>query len=96
MHSGVTSSGERSATVQITTTGGYLHSLQINPPSSGYATLKVYDSNNAGTTLLIATVAVSAGLNSIYLSLPHPQTANNGIYAVLTGTTTYTIGFSLG
>lgn len=90
------SSGEKSATAQITLTGGYLHGFELNPPSTGLATLKIYDSKSAGTTGLISTATTAAGLPSIYVEFPAPRTANSGIYAVLTGTTTYVIGFSLG
>ncbi len=90
------SSGELSGTSQITSTGGYLHGFELNPPTVGLATLKIYDSNAAGTTKLIATASTAAGLSSIYCEFPSPRTANSGIYAVLTGTTTYNIGFSLG
>ncbi|GAC1501941.1 MAG: hypothetical protein NVS1B10_06440 [Candidatus Saccharimonadales bacterium] len=91
-----TSSGELSASSQITTTGGYLHGFELNPPASGQATLKIYDSNAAGTTKLISTATTAAGLASVYVEFPAPRTANSGIYAVLTGTTTYAIGYSLG
>lgn len=90
------SSGEKSATAQITTTGGYLHGFELNPPASGLATLKVYDSGSSSTTNLIATATTAAGLPSIYVEFPAPRTANSGIYVVLSGTTTYSVGFSLG
>lgn len=91
-----TSSGVKSATAQIIATGGYLHGFELNPPSTGYATLNIYDSNNAGTGFLLTTASVAAGQNSIYCEFPTLRTANSGIYAVLTGTTTYSVGFSLG
>ena len=92
----VSSSGEKSATSQITVLGGHLHGFELNPPISGLATLKIYDSNAAGTTRLISTATTAAGLPSIYVEFPYPRAANSGIYAVLSGTTTYTLGFSLG
>lgn len=92
----VSSSGEKSATAQITATGSYLHGLELNPPASGLATLKIYDSNSAGTASLVATATTAAGLSSIYIEFPNPRSCNKGIYTVLTGTTTYNIGFSLG
>lgn len=90
------SSGELSATQQVTTIGAYLCGFELNPPSSGVATLKVYDSSSAGTTKLLSTATTASGLPSIYVEFPNPRVANSGIYAVLTGTTTYVIGFSLG
>ena len=96
MRYSVTSSGEKSATAQVTLIGGYLHGFELNPPDSGLATLKVYDSKSGGTGLLIATATTAAGLPSIYVEFPHPRAANSGIYAVLVGTTTYIIGYSLG
>lgn len=92
----VSSSGEKSSTAQITLIGGFLHGFELNPPSSGLATLKIYDSNAGGTSLLLATATTAAGLPSIYVEFPYPRAANSGIYAVLTGTTTYSVGFSLG
>lgn len=91
-----TSSGELSATQQVTTIGGHLHGFELNPPATGLATLKIYDSKAAGTSLLLSTATTAAGLPSIYVEFPSPRTANSGIYAVLTGTTTYSVGFSLG
>lgn len=92
----VSSSGEKSATAQITSTGGFLHGVELNPPASGLATLKIYDSNAAGTNSLITTATTAAGLSSIYIEFPNPRACNSGVYAVLSGTTTYVIGFSLG
>lgn len=94
--SSVSSSGELSATTQVTSTGGFLHGLELNPPSAGTATLKVYDSSVAGVTKLITTATTAAGLSSIYIEFPNPRACNSGIYVVLTGTTTYSIGYSLG
>lgn len=91
-----TSSGQLSATSQVTTIGAYLCGFELNPPATGLATLKIYDSNAAGTTKLLSTATTAAGLASIYCEFPAPRTANSGIYAVLTGTTTYAVGFSLG
>lgn len=96
MRHSVSSSGEKSATAQITQIGGHLHGFELNPPSSGLATLKIYDSKSAGTTSLISTATTASGLASIYVEFPGPRACNSGIYAVLTGTTTYVIGFSLG
>lgn len=90
------SSGERSATAQITVIGAHLCGFELNPPATGLATLKIYDSNSSGTSLLLATATTAAGLASIYAEFPYPRIANQGIYAVLTGTTTYSVGFSLG
>lgn len=90
------SSGEKSATAQITVIGSYLHGFELNPPSTGLATLKVYDSKAGAASSLIATATTAAGLPSIYVEFPAPRIANSGIYAVLTGTTTYVVGFSLG
>lgn len=96
----VTSSGEKSATAQVTTTGGFLHGFELNPPATGIGTLKIYDSRAASTSLLISTATVAAGLPSVYVEFPHGRAANSGIYAVLSNTTadlsTYVIGFSLG
>lgn len=96
MRHAASSSGEKSVTSQITVIGAYLCGFELNPPSTGLATLKMYDSNAAGTSLLLATATTAAGLASIYVEFPYPRTANSGIYAVLTGTTTYSVGFSLG
>ncbi len=92
----VTSSGELSSSTQITVIGGYLHGFELNPPGTGIATLKIYDSDTGGTNLLISTATTAYGLSSVYVEFPHPRVANKGIYAVLSGTTTYSIGYSLG
>lgn len=96
MRYAASSSGEKSATAQIVIIGSYLCGFELNPPASGLATLKIYDSNAAGTSFLLATATTAAGLASIYVEFPNPRTANSGIYAVLSGTTTYSVGFSLG
>jgi len=98
MKTQATSSGEKSASSIIQVLGGYLHGFELNPPQSGQATLKIYDSNEASTTnkLLLTTVTCTAGLNSVYVEFPTPRAVNVGIYAVLTGNTTYTVAYSLG
>lgn len=92
----VTTSDEQSASATIYAAPSHFHSFEILPPSTGYATLKIYDSENSSLTgkKILAEASVSFGMNSIYLALPIPRVCNRGIRAELTGTTTYTVGFS--
>lgn len=96
VYGAVTTSDEQSASATIYAAQSHFHSLELLPPTSGYATLKVYDSENDTLTgkRMIAEATVSAGMNSIYLALPAPRVCNRGVRAELTGTTTYIIGFS--
>ncbi len=93
-----TPSDELSASSNVTTRSSFLHGFEINPPAIGVATLKIYDSENSTLTnkKLMATATVAAGQNSIYLSFIMPRVANRGIRAVITGTTTFVVGYSLG
>lgn len=93
-----TTSDEQSASANITVRSSFLHGFEVNPPDTGIATIKIYDSENSTLTAkkIMATATVAAGQNSIYVTFPAPRVANRGIRAVLTGTTTYTVGYSLG
>lgn len=92
----VTTSDEQASSATIYAAQSHFHGFELLPPTSGYATLKIYDSSNSTLTSkkIIAEASVSAGMNSIYLALPAPRVCNQGIRAELTGTTTYTVGFS--
>lgn len=91
-------SDEKSSSAQIASISGFLHGFELNPPAVGLATLKIYDSENSTVSgkQILCTATVAAGQNSIYVELPSPRVANKGLYATLTGTTTYVVGFSLG
>lgn len=91
-----TSSGEKSSSEAIATRPAYLHGFEINPPNSGLAVLKIYDNASAASGIVVATATVAAGQNSLYLDFRAARVCNNGIYASLTGTTTYIISYSLG
>lgn len=97
-----TTSDEQSATASITVRSSFLHGLDLNPPTVGFATLKIYDSEDSVVTgrKLIAEAVCAAGQNSVYISFNAPRVANRGIRAVLTQTTgttaVYNVAFSLG
>lgn len=93
----VTSSDEQSASATIAVIPSFLHSFELNPPTTGLATLKIYDSENATLTgkKMLLTTTIAAGTDAIHLALPSPRVANRGLRVELTGTTTYIVGFSL-
>lgn len=90
------SSGTKSASGVILGAGGYLCSIDIDPPASGSATLIIYDNPSAASGTVLSRMTVQAGQNSINVNLNAPQIANSGIYAALTGTTNFVIGFQRG
>lgn len=90
-----TSSGELSASTQIVTRPAFLQEVELNPPSIGTATLKIYDSNSGASGTLLMSITVAAGQNTLYLSYPSGRVANRGIYVALTGTTTFVLGYSV-
>jgi hypothetical protein len=92
-----TSSDELSASAQISSMRSFLYGVELNPPSTGLATLKLYDSENSTITgkKLILSCVVAAGQSTLFITFPSGRSANRGIYAALTGTTTYIIGYNL-
>lgn len=89
-----TSSGEKSISAAITSRPSMIHGFDILPPSIGLATLKIYDGTSASGTI-IAEITVAAGQNAISMSYVIPRLCNTALYASLSGTTTYVIGYSL-
>lgn len=94
-----TSSGLKTATAQITTRNSLLHTVMLDPPSSGTSSLTVYDSSAAGTTAgteLAYLEIDSTTATSVVLTLTNAVEAKNGIYAVLSGTgSSYVIHYGL-
>lgn len=92
-----TSSGEKSADAQISTLPGFLLGVDLQPPASGAATLVIYDSENSTTSgkTVLFECTVPTGVASINFQELN-IVANRGIYADLTGTTTYVVRFAPG
>jgi len=91
-------SDEKSTSGSITTRTSFLHGIEVLPPVTGTATVKIYDSEDSNTSgkRAIALVTVADGMNSVYIEFSTPRVANRGIYCVLSGSaTTYTVGYSL-
>lgn len=80
-----TSSGQQVSTGQVSIMRGALLGIDLTPPSSGYATLLIYDSENSDLTTkkIISEIVVDAG----YLGLNHeymvPLGVDRGLYCVL-------------
>lgn len=89
-----TSSGAKTADAVIYAAPAILQFIDIMPPAAGVATLKIYDHPSAASGTLLATVEVAAGMNSVSVNLTTARRALTGLYADLTGTTTYIVGFS--
>lgn len=98
---GVTSSGNKTADAQICSTGRecFLHTVFLDPPSSGTATLTIYDSENStvsGKNILAYVEVASTATGSEVYHLTTPVNANKGIYAVFTGTgSSYQVHYSI-
>lgn len=81
-----TSSGQNTGSNQITIQRGALLGIDLTPPTSGYATLLVYDSENTDLTnkKILTEIVVDAG----YLGLNHeymvPLGVDRGLYCLLT------------
>lgn len=92
-----TSSGEKSASALISSHPGLLMAIDLLPPASGAATLVIYDNNAAsasGTVLFECSVSSGTASSSINMSMA--RYSGKGLYAVLTGTTTYVVGYTVG
>lgn len=89
-----TSSGAQTADGVIYAAPAILQSIDLMPPASGVATLKIYDHPSAASGTLLATLEVAAGANSQSIHMTTARRALRGLYADLTGTTTFVVGFS--
>ncbi len=97
----VNSSGVKTASAQISTQRGFLAGIDMISPSSGTATLTVYDSadSNVSGKLVLAEMEVDAGMPSCNHEYLNPVSVNKGIYAVLvdsTGSANYIIRYAMG
>lgn len=86
-------SGEKSASAVICAAPALLVAIDLLPPSEGSATLKIYDNASAASGTIIFEATVASGGSSITTNLTMPRLAIKGLYASLTGTTTYIVGF---
>lgn len=93
-----TSSGLKTANAQVITIPGAVCGIDLQAPSTGQANLKVYDSKDSNTTgkLLLAEIFCDAGMSSVNHEFTAPVIANQGIYAELTGTSSYIVRFTVG
>lgn len=93
-----TSSGEKTASAQVTDQPAFFFSLELIPPTSGLATVKVYDSEDSSVSgkLVLLTAVCAAGQNTLYISRNTPMAVNRGIYVSYSGTNSaYVVGYSL-
>ena len=88
-----TVSGEKSASAVIYAAPAALIGIDLLPPSSGIATLKIYDHPSAASGTIVAELVVAAGMNAQSVHLAVSRRALTGLYASLTGTTTYIVAF---
>lgn len=88
MYGPSTSSGLQTSNFQVYARPSMLQSIITNAPTTGLATLTVYDSpdgTTAGRTIL-ALIEQFAGTSSTPTPLPSPVVANKGIYCTFSGT----------
>ncbi len=93
-----TTSDEQTSSAVISGRTGFLHGFEVLPPPSGLAKLRIYDSDTADLTnkKVLAEAQCAAGNNSVHIEFMAPRVATKGIYANYTGSSSYTVGFSLG
>ena len=94
-----TTSDRQTASAQIATFSGALCGVDMQPPTSGQATLYIYDSEDSSTAgkKLIAEVFVDAGMPGMQQEYFVPVVVNRGIYCTLTGSNaSYIVRFFLG
>lgn len=87
-------SGEKNASAVIYAAPAILQSIDLLPPATGVATLKIYDHPSTASGTIIAELVVAAGQNSASIHLATARRAVTGLYASLSGTTTFVVGFS--
>ncbi len=90
-----TSSDEQSSSKLVSVRPSTLCGIDLLPPASGTAKLKIYDNNVASTSgaTVLFECSVDTGEASSSFNASIARLAKKGIYAVLTGTTTYVIGY---
>lgn len=83
-----TSSGQQTASAQITPLIGSLMGIDLTPPTTGYSVLTVYDSENSSISgkLILSELYCDAGTVGINHEYFVPVAVNRGIYCVLSGT----------
>lgn len=92
-----TTSGILSATTQIQSTEGQLTGIDLVPPATGTVTLTIYDSiGGTSAATAIASLQVNSLANSITTHYSIPRAFNKGCYAVLTGTTSFIVLYTIG
>ncbi len=81
-----TSSGQKTASAQISSSRGTLAGVDLNGPTTGGAILTIYDSSNSTTAgkLILCEVYCDAGMMSVNHEFTRPVAVNSGIYADLT------------
>lgn len=84
-----TSSGKKTLSSQISVLPGALVGIDLTPPTSGRATLTLWDSENTSTSgkLVLVEVILDAGLQSVNHEFSIPVLVNRGLYAELTYST---------
>lgn len=93
-----TSSGLQVASAAISTHPGLLCAIDLMPPSTGSAVLKIYDNptSAAGTILFECSIAAGVGSQSVNMSMA--RYVGKGIYASLTNASadaTYVVGYTV-
>lgn len=80
-----TNSGQKTASAQISLYPGALMGVDLTPPTTGYAILTVYDSEDSNTAgkLIISELYVDAGYSGINHEYFSPVVVNKGIYCTL-------------
>lgn len=90
----VTVSGSLSASQAISTLPGRLMSITLMPPATGTATLVLYDNASAASGTILDMVYVSAtSTQSININCVVGKAYQKGLYASLTGTTSFNVGY---
>jgi hypothetical protein len=80
------SSGQKTASGQISTFSGALMGVDLTPPTTGYSILVIYDSEDSNTSgkTILTEVLVDAGAVGVNHEYFIPVAVNRGLYCTLT------------
>lgn len=97
-HFMVTSSDLKSADAAISAIGGYLHGVYLISDASNACSVIIYDNKSAASGTVLAKLSIPASTTAPqFITFNNPVSANNGIYADVSGTgANYIVYYSQG
>lgn len=91
------SSGIKTAPNQIYARSSYLCGVNVNPPTTGYTLLTIYDTANGPdlNALILVQIHMDAGMVGVTHEFVAPVIANYGLYCSVTGGTSPDVSYSV-